>query len=628
MIHYDENEGIVLDTLHRYGYGARAVSTHEECFKKLKRYLEKSGITQFSQGVVKDFLKTAGSSFRAAFAASIGRLSDVYQYGYVLRSHLKFHASCLSAEFRKVIDLYVTSTAQSRSDVHVRNIRHSCEHFCSFVQLSGGASLDDISYLLLETYDLEGRKSTTAFSIKEGLVEGFLFYWADKGIVPYGYGLFMYYIQSGRVIKLPALPKDTQEALKLYGDVKQYGPANGYFGNIKGFLLLLEEAGYGESMLVTAKNGLNLLFLFLDMHNLGYQWPIVKLWYSFAGDTLFGTNKSMVRRILELYDDYTRNGEITPQKWWNHQVTQYDLLPEWCREEIDPYIRQKKKERWDENTINMCRTCVVRFCRFLVSRGVVSFTVLTPEMVKEFNGQDKHQTPEAKNAYNGRIRKFLTWLERKGVVREGLHFALPGTAVSGERVVEVFSDADRKMIESYSMSANTPLAFRDAAIILIGMDMGVRACDIVSLKLSDINWENRSICFIQDKTGVEHRIPMTIRADNAIFKYLKEGRPRGRHSDLVFIRLKAPFGSLKPIVCAQSLGRAGVSTRKFHTTRKTFASDCLNHGASVRETAEVLGHRGQGTVHKYLSLDEERMQLCPLSLSEAGLPLEGRSGND
>ena len=33
-----------------------------------------------------------------------------------------------------------------------------------------------------------------------------------------------------------------------------------------------------------------------------------------------------------------------------------------------------------------------------------------PEIVKDFNLIDKHDTPEGKNAYNSRIRQFLLWL--------------------------------------------------------------------------------------------------------------------------------------------------------------------------------------------------------------------------
>lgn len=89
---------------------------------------------------------------------------------------------------KKANDLYVSFAAESCSDIHVQNIRHSCGNFCSFIQLSGGASLGDVSYPLLEKYDLEGRKNSIAFSITEGLVEGFLSYWTNQGAVSYGLG--------------------------------------------------------------------------------------------------------------------------------------------------------------------------------------------------------------------------------------------------------------------------------------------------------------------------------------------------------------------------------------------------------------------------------------------------------
>ena len=61
----------------------------------------------------------------------------------------------------------------------------------------------------------------------------------------------------------------------------------------------------------------------------------------------------------------------------------------------------------------------------------------------------------------------------------------------------------------------------------------------------------------------------------------------------------------------------------FHITRKTYATDRFRNGRGYSEVADLLGHTTPDTVHKYISLDEERMRLCPIPLSEAGIPLEG-----
>ena len=41
--------------------------------------------------------------------------------------------------------------------------------------------------------------------------------------------------------------------------------------------------------------------------------------------------------------------------------------------------------------------------------------------------------------------------------------------------------------------------------------------------------------------------------------------------------------------------------------------------SKIELISDSLGHSTDGTVHKYLSLDEERMRLCPLSLAETGI---------
>ena len=43
----------------------------------------------------------------------------------------------------------------------------------------------------------------------------------------------------------------------------------------------------------------------------------------------------------------------------------------------------------------------------------------------------------------------------------------------------------------------------------------------------------------------------------------------------------------------------------------------------VELISDSLGHSTDSTVYKYLSLDDERMRLCPLSLDETGISWKG-----
>ena len=112
---------------------------------------------------------------------------------------------------------------------------------------------------------------------------------------------------------------------------------------------------------------------------------------------------------------------------------------------------------------------------------------------------------------------------------------------------------------------------------------------------------------------------------NAIYRYIKEGRPKVG-SDAVVIRHTAPYGQLTNKTCTIELWSI-LPERKavcggFHVTRRTFATNILRSGAGASDVMDTLGHTDPTSVMKYLSMDEDRMRLCPLSLSDLHLNRE------
>jgi hypothetical protein len=78
------------------------------------------------------------------------------------------------------------------------------------------------------------------------------------------------------------------------------------------------------------------------------------------------------------------------------------------------------------------------------------------------------------------------------------------------------------------------------------------------------------------------------------------------------------YRALKRIIPYRSVSGSG-----FHVTRKTFSTNRLRNGVRPDEIADAIGHRGTESLSHYLSLDDERMALCPLSLSDLILRAEG-----
>ena len=63
-------------------------------------------------------------------------------------------------------------------------------------------------------------------------------------------------------------------------------------------------------------------------------------------------------------------------------------------------------------------------------------------------------------------------------------------------------------------------------------------------------------------------------------------------------------------------------------TRKTFATERLRNNVDPDQIADAIGHATRNTITPYLSLDDERMGLCPLSIEGLGLQMKGGFGDD
>ena len=173
-----------------------------------------------------------------------------------------------------------------------------------------------------------------------------------------------------------------------------------------------------------------------------------------------------------------------------------------------------------------------------------------------------------------------------------------------------------------SVDRSTPMGARDYAMLLMMTTYGLRASDIVGLKLDDIEWRSRRISFVQRKTTAPLVLPLTNDVGDSIAKYLRRGRPRVALRE-VFVRHRAPAGALKPTAVSevfQSRSRQSGLSIPFqgcHCLRHSFAVHLLRQGVSLKTIGDVLGQRSTESTCTYLRLDVEDLRTVPLDLPAA-----------
>lgn len=383
-------------------------------------------------------------------------------------------------------------------------------------------------------------------------------------------------------------------------------PATEVYAHIKEESSRLLEYGYCADTCRHYSAPWTSFFLFLSFNGLNYSPQVAKAWSEATGITLTGDMGLVLRGGQETHPLSDPSKKHSPPE---------NNLPAWSRKLLDQYLSAEAACGKMPGTINTEKYACIKFLLYLDSQGIEACQEITPEVLKGFNIHDQHKTPEGKKGYNSRIHRFLEYLGENSLIPPTLPLALPSKVAQQKRIVKVLDREEISLLYAAKDSARTPIELRDAAIVFTGLRMGIRAGDITSLMLRDIDWGRRVISITQNKTGKPVHLPMPTEVGNCIYRYLRDGRPESE-SGFVFLSHKVPYSKLESGACAAGLNRMLSSDGRrayrhgFHITRKTFASRLLESGQGTDDIADLLGHDGNHTVMAYLSTDESRMRMC------------------
>lgn len=90
--------------------------------------------------------------------------------------------------------------------------------------------------------------------------------------------------------------------------------------------------------------------------------------------------------------------------------------------------------------------------------------------------------------------------------------------------------------------------FREKAIVLLALELGLRNCDIVNLKLSNLDLKNQTLKIVQHKTKLPLELPIFPHILEAIDNYIKTERPLPyKVGENIFVSQHPPFAPLTNI---------------------------------------------------------------------------------
>ncbi len=169
-----------------------------------------------------------------------------------------------------------------------------------------------------------------------------------------------------------------------------------------------------------------------------------------------------------------------------------------------------------------------------------------------------------------------------------------------------------EQVEKLIVAATNP---RDKLLVRIPWRTGIRVSELIGIKVSDIDFENRAILIkIQkqrkrDGKTIERRrvIPVDQDTLGMVREYLEWRKPFPYKGDLLFPitrqRVDQIFWGLGRRAGIKEIGDPAVSKhRKLHphVLRHSFAIHCVKRGMSIERLQKILGHANPTTTSVYL----------------------------
>ena len=274
--------------------------------------------------------------------------------------------------------------------------------------------------------------------------------------------------------------------------------------------------------------------------------------------------------------------------------------------EFDDYMRNERG--LSAATRKGRRRIIKQFLRKMVAADD-PLTILTIRNVDAFLqslGEEGGYSRASLQMVASCLRPFFRYGATRGWCRDGL-----AEAIKSPRVYSLASlptgpswkDVKRLLALT---EGNKPTDIRARAILMLLSIYGLRAGEVMRLRLDDFDWKGELLSVSCSKTRRTRIFPLSRPVGDAVLRYIKQVRPRTHHRE-VFLTV---YGSIRPLrdiysIVGQRLRRLGVSIPHHgpHALRHACATHLLAEGFSLKQIGDQLGHQDTDSTRIYAKVD-------------------------
>jgi integrase/recombinase XerD len=297
--------------------------------------------------------------------------------------------------------------------------------------------------------------------------------------------------------------------------------------------------------------------------------------------------------------------KTTLNQWTILNDTQDSHLETW----IEAFLIDRKAQNMAKGTIIFYRVRLEVFAQYCNSQAVKQITQIDPSFIRQyiFYLESKGHNAGGIHGFYRTLKTFLRWWENE-VEPEGWKNPIkkvkaPKLAIEPLEPVNI--DNVKAILDI--CPKDSFLGLRDKAIILFLLDTGVRASELLSINLGDINLISGEILIRHGKGRKPRYVFIGSKTRKAVRAYLKFRHDTSPALWISKNQEPLTYWGLKSKMRYRA-SEAKVPIPSIHAFRRWFALTCLRAGANVYSIQELMGHSDLQVLRRYLKQTNEDLK--------------------
>ncbi len=274
------------------------------------------------------------------------------------------------------------------------------------------------------------------------------------------------------------------------------------------------------------------------------------------------------------------------------------------RQAIGLFLLDREAQRLSPHTLSFYRARLERFASWCNEQGLETLQELQAVHIRQFLVTLKDTSAHYQHGVARAIRAWLNFCKADELMEKS-PFDKVKMPKLDKKIPPAFSiDEVRKIV----LACRTE---RDQAIVLLLLDTGLRASELVALDVGDVDLQDGVIHVRAGKGSKGRRVPIGAKARKQLQRYfiLERGNVRPEEPLILSYNGGGRFTYNGVASLFKRLkSKTGIKHLSAHTFRRTFAVTCLRNGMNIYILQRIMGHADLQVLRTYLALVEDDLK--------------------